>query len=223
MNTARHNHSGPAAHEAEVHARVHGVPGQFDKVLDGVVRAVEWAKNYNDVVIGASFIIQKDNFHQIVRFTELMGTYGVDNVRLAHEVTPKWDELFTDQEKIKILNYLKRAKSVEDKDFRVFAMVDRLPSYHPKPIGVDQCGYQFFTASLSCDCMFYPCCVTKFNRDYIYGYLQWGSLTEILLGDVRKKLVQSFPYDACEYCYLREKVKFIDYLCQSDPPHVNYV
>jgi MoaA/NifB/PqqE/SkfB family radical SAM enzyme len=204
------------------HEMIHRVPNQFGTVIKHLEQVVE--RGFGDCEVGVSFIIQPENYHEIVKATELSKSMGVDNIRFSYAYTSKYDELLTKDQRRSVSVLLAEAKKLETDGFKVFVMESRLDDFAPRnKKSFHYCGYQMFTLQIGCDNLVYPCCLVKYVKRYAFGDIRKQGLQEIIFGQERRKYIDAFNVDDCPPCWLKHKNEFIEYLLIQDAPHVNFI
>lgn len=206
----------------ETRRKIHRSPrGEFEQTLKNLQRIVD--RKFDDCKIGVSFIIQPENYHEIIQAARLYKKIGVDNIRFSYAFTSKYDKLLTPAQRKAVSLALSEAKKYEDKNYRVFIMEGRLDDFAPREKTFDYCGYQMFTFQIGCDSLVYPCCILKYYKQYAFGDIRKQSLGEIIFGEQRRKYLEEFNVDKCLPCWLRGRNEFIEYLLIEDAPHKYFV
>jgi len=206
----------------ETHNLVHRVPESvYPIVLKHIEEVV--ARQFEDCKIGISFVITKNNFHEIEQAAVLYKSLGVDSVRYTFIYDPEGRGAMNSDEIAESEQALNRARGMQDESFKVFGTMRRLEFYSQPNTDFDFCGYQFFTWAIGYDGVVYPCCIMKYHKGFGLGDLRTHSLNEIVYSEERKKFIQGFDVHDCKACWLRDKNQFIEYLLAENPQHINYV
>lgn len=190
----------------------------FDKAIENLRKLIEIKKSTN--VIGYSFIVCPDNYQEIYHSTLLAKQLGCDNIRFSIALTPDGEKPFLPiwDECVKQINL---AKSLEDKNFKVFPFPDRIKDISGERT-TPHCYFHHFCAVIAPTGM-YPCCRLKDYKEFNLGNLKEKSFKEIWFGEKRKKFIKSIK-DGCNYpCWMTEKNAFIHYLLKDNPQHVNFI
>jgi len=209
---------------AKTHAKVHGVSEKvFPIVIKNLEQTIE--RNFDDCLIGVSYIITKYNIDEIYEAALKYKEMGVDNIRFSFQYEPTGTAGLTNEEKERARKLLLKARELSDSKFKVFGMVERLETFAKPNIDFTFCGYQFFTWSLGYDCKFYPCCIQIYNKGYAFGDLKKQSLHEIIYGEERRKYIENFDVRKCHNCWLRDRNIAIETLIAPEKRlgHVNFV
>lgn len=198
-------------------------PEKYKEVMGGVYREkfeTDWRKiaTFEKPVVGASFVITKDNFKEILPFTKWIKDMGFNNVRFTPERTetsihpalhPIWDECSEN---------LKEAKKLQDKKFTVFSMEDRMVSLDSVSKPFSSCYYQHFVAAVWTTGDIYPCMENRNNLESAFGNIYSNSLKEIW----DKKA--AIGISQCKIpCLNFNMNSFTDYIMKENPKHVNFV
>ena len=209
------------AADANMYYKLRGVH-DFDKVIDTIK---EFSTKCPNTILGLSFVVNPINYTQIVEFVKLGKKLGVSNTRFSIAWSPKgWDDL---DELHEVCELIEEAKLLQTDKFRVFDLTKgRLDNFTTKGKEYDLCGYQHFTTTIGADSMVYPCCTLKYNPEASFGSLKEHSFQEIWEGERRRQwLKKDYLVDICSknICWMQEKNKFIGYLIQENPKHVNFI
>lgn len=208
------------ASDSEMYCKLRGVD-EFNKVIQ-VINIL--SLQCPDTVLGLSFVINLLNYSQIVKFTELAKELKVDNVRFSIAWFPQCKDTYPIEEIDKLIN---KAKELQTKDFRIFDLTKgRLDNFVLEGKDYTSCGYQHFTTVIGADCKIYPCCTLKYNQEASFGNLKEQSFEQIWMGESRKKWIKgNYLKEVCSknICWMEEKNKFIGYLIEENPKHVNFV
>lgn len=189
----------------------------FQKAIDNLKRLLE-IKSHNNVV-GYSFVVCRENYTEILEATKFAKELGCDNIRFSLAMTPSGDKLFDGIWK-ECTNQLKEAKQEECNSFRVFSFSNRIFELAGQVFS-DSCYYTDFVGVIAPRGM-YPCCRLKDNKNFNFGNLEEKSFKEIWFGEKRKKFLNAVR-NGCPYsCWMTDKNKFISYLLEENPRHVNF-
>lgn len=206
----------------ETHSKVHRVPKSvFGVVLKHISEVVE--QGFDDCKVGISFVITKQNQHEIAESAAFYKAMGVNSVRYTFTYDPAGEGQLTPEETTNAERALNNARKLEDANFKVFGTMRRLEHYSQPNTDFHFCGYQFFTWAIGYDGVVYPCCIMKYHKGFGMGDLRTQSLNDIVCSPDRMKYVETFDVQKCKSCWLRDKNQFIEYLLTDNPQHVNYV
>lgn len=190
----------------------------FEKAINNLKKLIEIKKSTN--IIGFSFIICLENYHEIYSATLLAKQIGCDNIRFSLAYTPKKDKLFEGIWE-EINRQIKMARGLEDDRFSVFSFEGRLKDLAGKRLS-KFCTFHHFCAVISPTGM-YPCCLLKDRKEFNFGDLNKKSFAEIWWGEKRRKFIESIK-NGCPYsCWMTEKNKIVEYLLEENPKHVNFI
>lgn len=212
------------ASSAAMHSITHGTDREdFDRIVS-IIKALVDKKG--PTVVGLSFVVNPINYKEMLNFTAMASKLGVNNVRFSVAYTPRGIDLFRDiWEKIEDL--AKQCRKFNTDKFKVFDLArEHLCNLDMRDKGYNFCGYQHFTAVIGADSVLYPCCTLKYNSVSNLGSLKDHSFKELWTGEKRTRWLKMDHLKAvCDKnpCWMDSKNKFIDYLIQNDPPHVNYI
>jgi MoaA/NifB/PqqE/SkfB family radical SAM enzyme len=209
------------ASDKDMYCKLRGID-EFDKVIQ-IVK--DFSSKCPKTVLGLSFVINTVNYTQIVEFVKLGKELGADNVRFSIAWSSKG---WSDPDKLyEISKLIEEAKLLQTEDFKIFDLTKgRLDNFTLKGKEYSSCGYQHFTTVIGADSIIYPCCTLKYIPEASFGSLKEKSFQEIWEGEKRRRwLKKDYLKDVCSknICWMQEKNKFIGYLIEENPKHVNFV
>jgi len=193
-----------------------GLGGAHGEHLRTVLHNMETLRNVRDTMrtscaIGAGFVVQKDNWHEIYEAVRLYREWGADNVRISGLFTPAGDQYH--------IAYFDAARDMErraaadfDKDgFHVYGrFAEKVDDLHHPP-DYPTCHYQRFTTYIGGDGNVYRCCVTSYNRHGLLGSLAShnGSLKALWDAPPTRALLDTFDARSCERCQFNDRNRAI--------------
>ena len=204
---------------AHTYKKVHG--------NDSYSRVVENIENFADIknsecVLGASMIVNGDNYKEIPKFTLLVQSFGVDNCRLSLPQTPENEKMFYEIWD-EILDQMNESKTYADNDFTVFTNEDRIDTLSHKTKST-RCYYHHLTPSLGANGVVYPCCHFKYLPEFNLGNVNKVSFKDIWFGGKRKDFIDTIGENCKVSCWMNGKNTLADYIIKNpkDVPHLNY-
>lgn len=207
---------------ADVYSQVHRTPAPaFDTLTRHITELNDW-RDPGETLIGISFVITKHNFEQIADAARFYRELGADSIRYTFTFTPDGDGAMTNEQRDVALWQMGVAEKENCDSFKVFT-VNRLDDYNDPNTDFSKCGYQHFVWAIGYNGTVYPCCIMKYHAGYEIGDLYHQTLLDIVHSDARKKFARDLIVSECKPCYLRNKNKFIEYLLDDQPQHVNFV
>ena len=209
------------------YASIREVPESFfDKTLSNIRKVVEAREKEADssLVIGVGFVVTKENWKEIYEAVRTYSDLGVDNARLSAVFTPEDFEYHKEYyEEAKEL-VLKAQQDFETEDFKVFNLFgDRAEDLIQHNPDYDFCGYMHFNVYIGGDLKVYTCCNNAYSTLGDMGSLEEQRFKDYWNSSEKLSNYASFNAKACSRCMFNNKNKFINYLIESDPVHVNYV
>jgi len=206
--------------DAETYRKLRGV-NEFDFIIKKIK---EFKVQCPDTILGLSFVINPTNHFQIVEFAEMGKKLGVDNVRFSIAWYPHCE---TDYNMKEIAEFMERAEAIQSDSFRVFNLTKgRLGNLTLEGKDYHSCGYQHFTTVVGADSKMYPCCTMKYIKEACFGSLSEESFNEIWTGAKRRAWIYGdHMKNVCtkHICWMEEKNKFIGYLIEKEPKHVDFI
>lgn len=173
-----------------------------------------------DCVIGAGFVVQRENWHEILDAVRLYREAGADNVRISGLFTPA-GEAYHEPYREEALALERKAVDLYDSvgAFRVFGRFsEKVADLHAPPDYPD-CHYQKFTTYVGGDGNVYRCCVTSYNRQGFLGALadHGGSLKKLWDDEITRKRLQHFDARTCVRCQFNDRNRAIDAMLKAPP------
>ena len=166
-------------------------------------------------VVGVSFIITRQNYHEIVSATQMAHDLGADNIRIADAVL--WPG-YHDQHQATVYKLLAEAKKLETDRFQVYTFSNRTNEGYNED---DQCFISSLQAVVGAYQVLYPCCVLKYRpRGHIVS-LHGRSLVDAWHSDEREQYYDNLNLQKCPSCYLKPKNDFLKQVASAG--HRNFL
>jgi sulfatase maturation enzyme AslB (radical SAM superfamily) len=207
----------------------------FDRALANLSRLRNHRDRLKtDCVIGAGFVVQKENWREIADAVRLFRDAGADNVRISGLFSPE-GEAYHAEYREEALALEKAAVDMYDHlgGFRVFGRFSEKVSDLHAPPDYPDCHYQKFTTYVGGDGNVYRCCVTSYNRQGFLGSLDThgGSLKKLWDDEVVRARLQHFDARTCVRCQFNDRNRAIDAMLKAPalpvvsepPPHASFV
>lgn len=210
----------------DTYAKMREVPESFfDKVISHISQIVEAKSNAGtSLVVGIGFVVTRENYKEIREGVRLFHSLGVDNVRLSAVFQPEDAEYFQefyeqarDDARLAVDEY-------QSSDFRVFNLFgDRLSDLDQKNPEYEFCAFQQFQCIVGGDQNVYRCCNTAYNPVGFLGSIKNQSFKDLWNSRQKIEAIENFDARQCERCMFNSKNRFINYLIDEHPDHVNFV
>ena len=215
------------AGNAESYAQIREVPiTYFDKTLNNIkkVVAARDKASDSDLVIGVGFVVVKENWTEIYDAVEKYSKLGVDNVRISAVFTPEDFDYFAEfYEEAKALAQ-KAKDDFETDEFKVFNLFgDRIGDLVLQRPDYDFCSYMHLNTYIGGDLKVYTCCNNAYNDLGDMGSIKDQRFLDYWMSESKKKRYEKFKAPGCERCMFNNKNKFINYMIEDNPVHVNYI
>lgn len=159
-------------------------------------------------VIGAGFVVQKENAHEVYEAVRLYREAGADNVRISGLFTTEGDRY---HEGHYVLAREQERRAIADFDmcdgFRVYGrFAEKVDDLHGAPDYPD-CHYQRFTTYVAGDGNAYRCCVTSYNEHGFLGALaaHGGSLKALWDAPETRARFDGFDARSCARCQFNDR------------------
>lgn len=215
------------AGKAETYSKMREVPVSFfEKTLDNIKKVSSARDKFSgsDLVIGIGFVVTKENWNEVYDAVKLFSTLGVDNIRISAVFTPEdFDYHKNHWEQTKEL--IRKAKQdFETKDFKIFDLFgDRIADLQQHRPDYSFCSYMHLNTYIGGDLKVYTCCNNAYNDHGDMGSIKNQRFKEYWLSELKKDKYNSFKASSCARCMFNNKNRFINYLIEESPVHVNYI
>lgn len=202
--------------------------GENGRNLDRVLEALTTLRKLRDAagtdcVIGAGFVVQKENWHEIHEAVALFKDAGADNVRISGLFTPEGDAYHAAHHEAAAALERRAVQDFDGKDgFRVYGrFAEKVDDLHGPP-SYRTCHYQRFTTYLGGDGNVYRCCVTSYNRQGFLGSLaaHGGSLKALWDAPETRVALETFDARSCARCQFNDRNAAIARLLAEPPRDV---
>jgi len=215
------------AADPKTYASIREVPEAFfDKSLSNIknVVAAREEESNSDLIIGVGFVVTKENWKEIYEAVKIYSNLGVDNARISAVFTPEdfeYHKEYYDEAKALVL---KAQQDFETDEFKVFDLFgDRVEDLVQQAPDYNFCGYMHFNVYIGGDLKVYTCCNNAYSTLGEMGNLENQSFKDYWVSNEKLNNYGSFNANACARCMFNNKNRFINYLLEPDPVHVNYV
>jgi MoaA/NifB/PqqE/SkfB family radical SAM enzyme len=201
------------------YGNVHGIrvfPGNPAAELWDMFRAVVPAIKANGCVVGSSFLVQDTNVQEMFDFAAWSKVAGFDTCRYSYVREPDGTmKLFSPGQHDGIEGQLESALLLQDENFKVFGLTDRLALSSGKPYS--HCYMSDLFLALCADGKVYRCCSYQNNNAGLLGDLNETSLEEIWHNRGEQDL------STCPMCWQDKKNGFLSYMMTEEKRHINFV
>lgn len=194
----------------------------FFSVLQNLKNLVKYKRKN---VIGVGFVVEKDNYREILAFTKIMKDIGVDNVRIGGIFTPLGYDYYDGFEE-EAKETAMEAASLSTDDFKVFNLFnDRLRDSYVGQQNYKFCPMKDLCSYIGADYNVYTCCTYAYNKKGLIGSLENKSFKEVWESQEKMDFFNNHdPSLMCKIpCLYREKNEFINYCTKSNPAHINFI
>lgn len=214
------------AARADTYSQMREVPENFfEKViihLEQIVAAKKQSKS--DLVIGVGFVVTKENYKEIEEGVELFHNIGVDNIRMSAVFQPDDADYFSEFYEEARDSARRSVAKHQSKDYRVFNLFgDRLGDLEQQNPEYSFCAFQQFQCIVGGDQNIYRCCNTAYNPVGFLGSIKNQSFKELWESREKQRLIDGLDAKDCPRCMFNAKNRFINYLIDDEPSHVNFV
>ncbi len=194
----------------------------FGKVINNIKGLVKYKK---DGIIGVGYVIEKENYKEILEATKIFKDLGVDNVRLSAAFTPEGFDYFKDfLDEAKQLS--EKASELSDSRFTVFNLFnDRVKDTFVGTQDYDFCPIKELQVYIGADYNVYTCCTLAYNDKGLIGSIRDQSFEELWNSKEKMELYKNHnPSKHCKFpCMYRGKNEFINYCVKKGAKHINFI
>jgi len=195
---------------------------KFDIVLNNIRTLVKYKKSN---IIGVGYVVEKENYKEILEAAKLFKDIGVDNFRISAAFTPmgyKYFDSFMSEAKELCL----AAQSLSTESFTVFNLFnDRVIDTFEGSQDYSFCPIKDLLTYIGADYSVYTCCTHAYNKLGLIGSLKemyfenlWNSQSKIDM------FSNHDPRKICQHpCMYKGKNEFINYCIKPQPKHINFI
>lgn len=198
----------------------------FYRVLDNISCIIkEREKNkQSELIIGVGFVVNKDNYNEIYDAVKISKDLGVDNIRISAAFTVE-NYHYHDSYYIVARDMARKAKEdFEDSNFKVFNLFgDRIQDLIDQKPEYDFCAYMYLDTYIGGDLNVYRCCNLAYNEKGLIGSIKDKRFKDFWFSEDIILKYNSFNATSCERCMFNNKNRFINYVLEKKPLHVNYI
>lgn len=211
------------ASRKETYSKTRNVkPYIFDKTISNLEKVVKEC-SASKTIVGAGFVVTKENYKEIEEFAKMMSDIGVDNIRYSAMFNPddfKYYEKFYKT----ALEFINKAKKLETKNFKVFNNFgERIEDLKQQSPDYSKCYYMEFVTYIGGDLNVYTCCNNAYSKHGLIGSIKDQKFSSLWNSAKKKSYFSSFNAKNCERCMFNNKNRFIGYAVSKEPQHVNFV
>jgi MoaA/NifB/PqqE/SkfB family radical SAM enzyme len=200
-----------------------GVPGT---TLDTVLRNLEYLCSIpgRKCTIGVSYLVEQQNFLQVIEFAECMKAIGVDNVSFGAAITGEMQYRFGSW-RAEAYRLCTEAESIQNERFTVFNHFSTRSNTVFQAKRFSKCGYKDLTAFIGADLNVYTCCSAGYNRGALIGSIREQPFEDLWFGvDKAVKYAHHSPHPDCPFpCIYWRQNEFLDYVLKNSPKDVNFL
>jgi MoaA/NifB/PqqE/SkfB family radical SAM enzyme len=212
---------------AKSYAEIREVPeAYYEKVLNNITSVVEARSKDPDseLVIGIGYVVTKENWHEVYDAVEQFSKLGVNNVRISAVFSPE-DFEYHKEYFIEVKNLIDKAvRDFSTEEFIVFNLFgDRVEDLKQNKPDYEFCSYMHLNTYIGGDLKVYTCCNNAYNDIGDMGSLKDKTFAEFWKSDSKVKKYKKFNASSCARCMFNNKNKFVNYILEENPLHVNYV
>jgi len=208
----------------ETHQKVHRTANQdFERRIENLRRLVAYKLSQKtNCVIGVSFVVQKENMHEIEQSVKLFREIGVDNIRFTLMYDKNANAGLDEMQRNEMKFQIEDSKKYSTDKFAVLFDDSRLWTYSKPNNDFKKCYLQNFVWAIGADCKVYPCCIMKYNPDYAYADLREQTLLSMVRDMNFQARQNNLDVTKCFPCWLRTRNQALAQ-AMEEPLHSNFL
>ncbi len=188
---------------AKSYSAVTGTPETyFERVIDNIRELARLKRERGTKVeIGVGYLIQPENFPEILSITELAKSLGADYIRFRADMNPG-ERVLTPDEWSLCYRYLREAQEkFSDSNFKVISMYTEEDARSLAKRNFERCSAHPLIAVVGPNLNVYPCAHRSGPRDGSFGSLKRSTLKEIWTGSRKRRFIRRLtPSENCPIC-----------------------
>ncbi len=185
--------------------------------------AGEIERQGRDCLLGAGYVITKENWEHLHEGVQAIKATGCHYVRLSAMFStegPAYYEGLHDAIRYEI----SRCKQLEDERFKIVDLFgDRIHDLEQHAPDYEFCGYQQFNCYIGGNLKVYRCCTTAYTHHGEVGDLKGQRFADWFYSQQKKDSYGNFDARSCMTCQFNGQNRVIAYLTGETPTHVNFV
>jgi wyosine [tRNA(Phe)-imidazoG37] synthetase (radical SAM superfamily) len=161
------------------------------------------------LTIGIGFVVNADNYKEVVDATRRARESGVDNIRISGMFQPHGIAYFSPfLEEARSLCH--EARQLATEQFAVIDLFsDRIEDLQQGRPDYAFCGYQHLCAYIGADLNVYRCCVFSYNQRGLLGSIRNQSFATLWTGEAKRADFDRFDARECTHCQHNSKNRAI--------------
>lgn len=172
----------------ETYRKIHR-PINKNNTIDRVLDNIGLLSNIN-----ISYVIIKENIKEIISITKLVKDLGAKSIFFRPEM--RFDSHKENKDYMKIINSnIRKSHKLETNNFKVYESIGEENKYEDL-----RCFYSNYSCYIDSCGDIYPCCVTKYNKKYIYGNILNRNFVEFWHSEERKNNYKKLIMKNCPPC-----------------------
>jgi len=213
------------AASAEQYAAIRRVPASmYGKALANLARlAGEIARVGSPCLLGAGYVITRDNYQSLSEGVAHIKETGASYVRLSAMFSTDGEKVYDDIDDA-VRDEVARASELESPSFKVVDLYrDRISDLRQHAPDYDFCGYQQFNCYIGGNLKVYRCCNTAYTLHGEVGDLRNQRFKDWFHSEQKKRAYGEFCARSCDFCQFSKVNRNINYLVGDPPLHSNFV
>jgi MoaA/NifB/PqqE/SkfB family radical SAM enzyme len=196
---------------------------QFQRNVSALTEARRGLATRPPLVVGIGFVVNKDNWREVVKATEIARDIGADNLRISAVFQPDDDAYFAGFH-AEAAALCREAESLSTPTFKVINRFgDRVQDLHEKHPDYHFCGYQYFNTLIGGDQRVWRCCNTAYHPIGELGSIKNQRFKDFWRSDELRQKMDGFSATGCPRCMFNGINRTINYALGENAVHVNFV
>ena len=176
-----------------------------------------------DSIIGIGFVVNNQNWKEVIDATKQAKEDGVDNFRISalfqNDGANYFNDFYTEAQTL-----CKEAELLTTENFKVFNLFgDRISDLEIFNPDYSYCGMSKVSTYLGADQKAYSCCVNAYNQKGIIGEFKTQTFKEMWNSAETKLKIANIDARNCSRCMYNTKNKTIIYAIDPNPLHTEFI
>jgi len=173
-------------------------------------------------VIGVSFVITKDNWKEILLACQNAKADGADNIRLGAVFQNEGAKYFSSFQSNAEELCRAAEKTLNDDTFKVVNLFNTRTLEQQQP-DFPSCKYQLLKTYIGADGNVYRCCTLANNNRGLLGSIKDEGFMSLWFSRETQEKLRNLDARKCPACAYNDTNRFINYLTEKKPDHVNFI
>jgi MoaA/NifB/PqqE/SkfB family radical SAM enzyme len=206
------------------YARIRRAPPEVFAVVTRHIAALAARRDpAGDLEIGVNFVVTRENWTELGLAARQARDLGASYFRIAALATDDGARYYGDLLG-PIGELCDQARALEAPGFRVFGQLQsRVRTLAEGRPDYRYCGHMQLNTFVGADQNVYRCCTLAYNTRGLVGSIAQRRFADLWRAPDKQAGFEGFDARGCRFCPVNDKNRFINYLLEKAPRHVNFV